>query len=132
RNRFFFNQHGVSFVEAGHLLGVALHEDSRGVVADDLDGDGRLDLLLTTFEEWPETKQTVRAYRNDLKETGNWIGFRFREEGGGKSPVGARVTVRYDGRGAVRQIVTGDSYRAQQANAVHFGLGEATRVDRVE
>jgi hypothetical protein len=132
KNRFFFNQRGASFVEAGHLLGVALPEDSRGVVADDLDGDGRLDLLLTTFEEWPETKQTVRAYRNDLKDTGNWIGFRFHEAGGAKSPVGARVTVRYAGRSSVRQIVTGDSYRAQQANTVHFGLGEATGVDRVE
>jgi hypothetical protein len=28
--------------------------------------------------------------------------------------------------------VTGDSYRSQHANTVHFGLGNVRRVDRVE
>ena len=132
KNRFYLNQRGASFVEIGHLFGVSLEEDSRGIVADDLDGDGRLDLLLTTFEAWPEVRQTVRIYRNKLENTGNWIGFRFREEGGGKSPVGVRVTLQYDGHTAVRQIVTGDSYRAQQANTVHFGLGNIGQVESVE
>jgi hypothetical protein len=101
-------------------------------VADDLDGDGRLDLLLTTFEAWPETRQTLRVYRNTLNETGNWIGFRLREEGNGTSPIGATITLRHAGGIVARQIVTGDSYRSQQANTVHFGLGSVMRVDSVE
>jgi len=40
-NRFFLNQRGQSFVEVSHLLGLAIGEDSRAVVADDLDGDDR-------------------------------------------------------------------------------------------
>ncbi|HMJ26204.1 MAG TPA: CRTAC1 family protein [Pyrinomonadaceae bacterium] len=132
KNRFFLNQRGAAFIEVGHLLGLSLEEDSRGVVADDLDGDGRLDLLLTTFEAWPETRQTLRVYRNNLNETGNWIGFRFREEGNGTSPVGATITVRHSGGIVTRQIVTGDSYRSQQANTVHFGLGSVMRVESVE
>jgi hypothetical protein len=74
KNRFYLNQRGAAFIEVGHLLGVSLEEDSRGVVADDLDGDGRLDMLLTTFEAWPGTKQTLRVYQNNLNDTGNWIG----------------------------------------------------------
>jgi len=132
KNRFYLNRRGAAFIEVGHLLGVSLEEDSRGVVADDLDGDGRLDLLLTTFEAWPETKQTLRVYRNNLAETGNWIAFRFREEGGGTSPVGATITLRHAGGIAVRQIVTGDSYRSQQANTVHFGLGSIAQLETVE
>ncbi len=42
------------------------------------------------------------------------------------------MTLRYDGRAAVREIVTGDSYRSQHANTVHFGLGKADRVENVE
>jgi hypothetical protein len=50
----------------------------------------------------------------------------------GRSPVGARVTVRFDGREHRRPIVTGDSYRSQHSNQLHFGLGAAERVDAIE
>lgn len=131
KNRLYLNQRGESFFEAGHLMGVALEQDSRNVVSDDLDGDGRVDLLVTTFEVWPEARQTLRVFRNTIDDGGNWIGFRFREARG-RSPVGARVTLRYAGRSVVRQIVTGDSYRSQHANTLHFGLGKVDHVDSVE
>jgi hypothetical protein len=132
KNRLFLNQRGESFLEIGHLAGVALEQDCRNVVADDLDGDGRVDLLLTTLEVWPEAKQNLQIFKNTLPDHGHWIGFRFREEPGKTSPVGVRVTVHYHGRSATRQIVTGDSHRSQHANTLHFGLGEADHVDRVE
>jgi enediyne biosynthesis protein E4 len=132
RNRLYLNQQGNSFLEIGHLMGVGLEQDSRNVVADDLDGDGRMDLLVTTFEVWPEVKQTLRVFKNTLDDAGNWIGFRLREQGGGTSPVGARITVRYPDGTQVRQIMTGDSYRSQHANTLHFGLGNIGQVDRVE
>ena len=159
KNRLFLNRSGESFTEIGHLAGVALEPDSRNVVADDLDGDGRVDLLVTTLELWPQARQTLKVYRNTLADGGHWIGFRFRERpltpsgtlspsegeregvrgysgsmgsGGGKSPVGVRVTIHYGGRSAVREIVTGDSHRSQHANTVHFGLGQAKEVDKAE
>jgi hypothetical protein len=42
------------------------------------------------------------------------------------------LTVHYSGGTLVRQIVTGDSYRSQHSNTVHFGLGEISTVDRAE
>ena len=132
KNRLYLNRGGTSFVEAGYLLGVALGEDCRNVVADDLDGDGRVDLLCTTFEVWPTARQTLRVYRNTLARGGHWIGFRFREARSEPSPVGARVTVYYNGHCITQEIITGDSYRSQHANSLHFGLGEAERVERVE
>ena len=102
------------------------------MVADDLDGDGRVDLLVTTFEAWPRAKQTLRVFKNTLAPTGNWIGFRLREQGGGTSPAGSRVTLRLAGGTTVQQIVTGDSYRSQHANTVAFGLGRSERVESVE
>ena len=113
-------------------MGVALPQDCRNVVADDLDGDGRMDLLVTTFEVWPEPKQTLRVYRNDVANAGNWIGFKFPEAGRGKSLPGTSVTVHYQARVATAQLVTGDSYRCQSANTIHFGLGQSTNVDFAE
>ena len=62
----------------------------------------------------------------------NWIGFRLRETTPGFSPIGTKITLKHAGQAQVRQIVTGDSYLAQHANTVHFGLGEAAQVDEVE
>ncbi len=132
KNRLYLNQRGVSFVEIGHLAGVALEQDSRNVIAEDLDGDGRVDLLVTTFEAWPQVKQTLQVYKNELNHAGHWIGFHFREEGRGTSPAGVRVTIHYPGHKITRQIVTGDSHRSQHSNTLHFGLGAAERVDLVE
>lgn len=131
-NRFFLNQGAQSFLEAGFFMGVALEQDSRNVVADDLDGDGRMDLLVTTFEAWPEVKQTVRIYQNEVAERGNWIGFQFREKPGKPSPVGTRVTVYSGGNRMVQDLVTGAGYRSQRANTLHFGLGAAQEVEQVE
>ena len=129
KNRLFLNRSGESFSEIGHLAGVSLEQDSRNVVGDDLDGDGRVDLLVTTSEVWPKAKQTLQVYKNRVSDSGHWIGFRFREQGKGKSPVGVCVTIQYNGRKAIRQIVTGDSHRSQSANTIHFGLGKTDRVD---
>ncbi|MEW6157901.1 MAG: ASPIC/UnbV domain-containing protein, partial [Verrucomicrobiota bacterium] len=85
----------------------------------------------TTYELWPTAKQTLRIYQNNLTETGNWIGFRFREEGPGRSPIGLRMTVQSGKTQMVREIVTGDSYRSQHAPTVHFGLGTIDRIDQV-
>ena len=132
QNRFYINLAAKSFLETAHLMGVALPQDCRNVVADDLDGDGRMDLLVTTFEVWPETKQTLYVYRNKLGDTGNWIRFRFRENGSGKSLPGTSVTIHYSEHVATSQLVTGDSYRCQSANTLHFGLGQISKVDSVE
>ena len=132
KNRFYLNLQGSNFVETAHLFGVALEQDSRNVVATDLDLDGRVDLVVTTLEIWPEPKQTLKIYKNILSAPANWIGFLFSEQDSPAPPVGTRVVIHYNGRSAIRQLVTGDSYRSQHPLAVHFGLGTATQVDSAE
>ncbi|MCC6233453.1 MAG: CRTAC1 family protein [Verrucomicrobiales bacterium] len=131
KNRFFLNRGGRGFENVAHLFGVAYEEDSRNVVADDLDGDGRVDLVVTGFESWPQSKQSLRFLRNELAQTGNWVGFRLAEGGVGAATLGARLELRHGDRRSVRVVTSGDSYRSQQAAVAHFGLGTATRVDEV-
>ena len=121
-NRLYLNRQGAEFLEVGHLLGVGSQLDCRAAVSDDLDGDGRMDLLMTSFEVWPKIQQTLLVYRNNLESAGNWIGFRFPGGPGGLSPIGAKVMLQTSDRPAIRQIVTGDSHRAQHSSTVHFGL----------
>ena len=131
KNRLYLNRQAASFLEVAHLLGLALEEDSRNVVAEDLDGDGRQDLIVTTYERWPEVRQTLRIYQNTLPDTGHWIGFRFPAGRPGGSPIGTQVRVRWGSHRAVRQVVTGDSHRSQHSSTLHFGLGAATAVEEI-
>ena len=132
KNRLFMNESAGSFLEIGYFMGVSAEEDCRNLVSDDLDGDGKLDLLLTTFEEWPEKRQGLHILQNRWSQSGNWIGVRLREKGGGSSPVGAKITLDTPAGKQIRRLVTGDSYRSQHANTAHFGLGVETNVNSIE
>ncbi|HEX7861679.1 MAG TPA: VCBS repeat-containing protein [Verrucomicrobiae bacterium] len=75
RNRFYWNRGGTNFLEVGYLLGLSFAEDSRNVVADDLDGDGKPDVVLTTGEVWPKARETLKVFRNGSKrDPGEVIG----------------------------------------------------------
>lgn len=132
KNAFYLSQSGQSFLQTAYLLGVALEVDCRNVVSEDLDNDGHVDLLVTTFEEWPRARQAVHVFRNSISHAGNWIAVRVQESGGGCSPVGSRVVLQTPRSRQERRLITGDSYRSQQSNTAHFGIGDETRVDSIE
>src|SRR5690606_37773499 len=104
------NDAGREFIEVGYLLGVALPEDSRNVVADDLDGDGRIDLLVMTYEIRPRLKQNLKIFSNGVsdKSNQNWIGFRFENES--TTAPGTLVKLYSGPNQFVRTMITGDSY----------------------
>lgn len=133
KNRFYLNRGGGGFLEIGHLMQVASELDSRNAVSDDLDGDGQIDLLMATMEEWPRPRQALHLYRN-VRPTneGNWIGFRLRETKPGYSPVGATVRLRLPSGDQIRHLVTGDSYRSQHAPTALFGLGKKPGVPEAQ
>lgn len=119
----------------GFLAGMALEQDSRMVAVDDLNGDGRLDLLVDFNKpDWNEAIEgnSLGVYINQIPNTGNWIGIKMREGPGQRDPTGARVTVVAGGRVESNAFVNGDSYETQRANARTFGLGEIETVDFVE
>jgi hypothetical protein len=135
KNRLLLNRGDHGFLEAGYLMGVALELDCRNVLADDLDLDGRVDLVLTSYEVWPRKQQGLHLLQNTgggQQNPRHWIGFRFREAPGVPSPIGATVLLTSAGKRQVRRLVTGDSYRSQSAPVVHFGLGTRAHVESAD
>ncbi|MCE2827176.1 MAG: CRTAC1 family protein, partial [Verrucomicrobium sp.] len=126
-NRMFTQTSPGAFTENAWILGVAVTEDCRNVVAADLDGDGRMDLAVTTYEQWPVARQRLLILRNTTPGSGRWIGYRL------ESPApGSRVEIA-TGDGIRRHWwIQGDGYRSQSDLQAHFGLGPGTRVSRAD
>ncbi len=116
-----------AFTELAWLRGSAIPADTRNAVAIDVGADGRMDLAVTTFEEWPQRRQRVIILGNQTPSAGNWIGF--------ESPLlsgDCRVRIQVGGTTLERRLMTGESYRSQSVGRIHFGLGRETRVDSAE
>ena len=125
----------AEFQELGFQLGVAFEDDSRSVVVDDLDLDGRPDLIVMFSRSRAgkiagETQmERVAVFKNVWEHEHHWIGVRL---GGARSPIGALVQLT-DSAGRVhpRRYMTGDSYFAQHAPVFVFGLGDAAEVESI-
>ncbi len=126
KNHLFLNCDGRSFVNVSFLMGTAIEADSRSVVSDDLDGDGRMDLIVLSLSNNGADK--LHLLRNTLSTSNNWIGLRLKTGAGGSS-IGARLKLYATGRLQTAMIVNGDSFAAQHPLIRHFGLGSHGSVD---
>jgi hypothetical protein len=100
--------------------------NSRAIALLDHDGDGDLDVAMTTFHE------QARLFRND-SGAGRWLRVRLEgdpERGVNRDAIGAVVVARTpDGRTVWRQVSGGEGYLAMSDPELSFGLGASTRVD---
>jgi tetratricopeptide (TPR) repeat protein len=126
RNHLFHNRDGTLFEDRAARHGVDSVRDARGVAVADLDHDGRLDLFVTNAGAEPH------LYRN-VQPTGNrWLELVL--EGSGRNPaaVGARVWATAGGTTRVRFVDGGNGFAGQSTRRIHFGLGDAGAVERLE
>jgi hypothetical protein len=95
----------------------------------DLDGDGRLDVVINNADSRPS------ILRNVATPVGHWLAFHLVGDVSKKSPRDAIGATVYVTTGKVRQrqdVISGGSYSSQNDTTLHFGLGAATSVDKVE
>jgi tetratricopeptide (TPR) repeat protein len=96
---------------------------ARGLAVSDYDNDGDQDLLFI------DSGAGVRLLRNEIPQ-GHWLQLRLRAAA--HAPVeGARIAATVGGA-VLRRSVSGVSYLSQSSRRIHFGLGEAKRVDALE
>ena len=115
-------------------MGIAFEGDGRVVLSDDLNNDGRQDIILVEvrFEPSGKVTQTLRVFANVINTSNHWVGIRLHEAGPHFSPIGARVTVRTSAGRQAGRVVTGDSLYSQHSNTVHFGLGNSDTIEAIE
>ncbi|RMG18982.1 MAG: CRTAC1 family protein [Planctomycetota bacterium] len=123
-NRLFRNEGDGRFRDVAWVAGAARREDARSVVATDVDADGDLDLVVQNFED------EVRLLVNE-GPCGHFLSVRLRGTASGRQAIGARVELTAGGRTQTREVRTTAGYLSGVSLACHFGLGAATRVERL-
>lgn len=125
----FWNRHGEYFYNLAPL-NPALSEKhvSRGLACADFDNDGDMDFAVADLGEG------VRLFRNDMA-TGHWLKVRLRSKNAAGVANGfgdGSTAIAWVGGEPLRRSVTGVSYLSQGSHTLHWGLGSATRIDRLE
>jgi hypothetical protein len=131
KQRLFRNLGDGTFREMAEEAGVATDLDGRGIGVADFDSDGRLDLYQSN------QRRESLLFRNVTESAGRWVQLRLvgagaRAGGSNRSAIGARVTVTAGGETYLREVNGGNGYAGQSTTRLHFGLGNAEAVEKIE
>ncbi|MHB8520796.1 MAG: FG-GAP-like repeat-containing protein [Limisphaerales bacterium] len=125
----FWNRRGEYFYNLAPLNeALSKPHVSRGLAVADYDNDGAMDILIVHLGEG------VQLLHNEM-QTGRWLKVRLRSQTADGRPLGfgdGSKVIAHLGDIALRRAVASASYLSQSSRVLHFGLGTAKTVDRLE
>jgi hypothetical protein len=127
-NRLWRNLGNGRFAEVAGRSAEALRKAgvSRGAAFGDIDNDGDIDIVVLEAGARPE------LLRNDAARRNAWCLIRLLGSGLNRDGIGAKVTVEAAGRRQMLVRQSSGSYLSASDPRLHFGLGSAGRIDRLE
>jgi enediyne biosynthesis protein E4 len=127
RSILYRNDHG-KFVDISESAGSGLLEthSSRGLAFADYDNDGTVKALVNNQNEAPS------LLRLASKSLNHWIELKLEGVKANRSAIGALVRVTAAGFVQTAEVRSGGSYLSQSDLRLHFGLGKAAKVDKIE
>ena len=122
------NQADGTFCDASDLAGAALQERhvSRGLAVGDLFNDGNVDVVVGDLDGAP------MILKNHGVLGRHWVSFDLAGTKSNRMAIGARVKLVAGGITQTDEVHSGGSYLSQNDTRLHFGLGSAKTIDRIE
>ncbi|MGC8829814.1 MAG: CRTAC1 family protein [Verrucomicrobiia bacterium] len=99
---------------------------ARGSVVFDMDNDGNIDILVTAMAD------RVFLLKNRSKNNNNWITLLLEGTRSNRDGFGSKITLTAGGKTYYREAICPGAFLGQSDKRVHFGLGKAQMIDRIE
>jgi enediyne biosynthesis protein E4 len=127
-NTVFRNLGGMKFSELTAEAGFTAQPPSRhrGSAVGDLNGDGKLDVIVSALSAPAE------VWINQSTNNNHWIEFKLQGTKSNRDGIGARIKVITKSGRQYNHMTTSCGYASSSAGPVHFGLGANTSADLVE
>ena len=106
--------------------GITDRHSSRGLAVGDIDNDGALEVLVNNQGERPSLLKLAG------RPLGNWVLLQLIGSKSNRSAIGAKVRLTAGGTTQTEEVRSGGGYISQSDLRLHFGLGSAERVDKLE
>ncbi|HEY7059460.1 MAG TPA: CRTAC1 family protein, partial [Vicinamibacterales bacterium] len=116
------------FADVTEQLGppVTTPKAARGAAFGDIDNDGQIDVAIANVNDLPD------LFHLNGDRTHHWITVKLVGVTSNRDAIGARVHAVTGEASQWQEVRGGGSYLSQNDFRVHFGLGEASRVDRLD
>ena len=98
----------------------------------DFNGDGRTDLFVVNLGRSQGPTGTAKLFLNTSENANHWLDVKLIGTTSNRDGIGARVKVLVGGLTLTWEMASSQSHTSHSVVPVHFGLGGATRADRVE
>ena len=121
-NMIYKNHTALKFVDKAEEWGMGQSSFSNGAAYGDLDNDGDLDFVVNNIDD------LAFLYKNNTVElsTGNYLNIKLE---GDNSEDYAVATIHVNGKKYSKDLKRVRGYLSAMENSIHFGLGDAAKVD---
>lgn len=127
--RLFINQQDGTFREQAVAAGIADPQQGRGIVCNDFDRDGDVDVLIMN------NTGAASAYLNHQQDKGatrHFVNIRLLGNGANRSALGAKISLRAGALQLYREMRFENNYSSHNPFELHIGLGAAEQIETLQ